>query len=290
MGRSGKGRRAAACLCALCVLLCGCSPRAAVEGIQDAVGEEAFAAAADALNEVHGAVGAAVAGALDSLHEANNITDPFSYDLDSARSYLLGQLQEKYGEEFAVTGKESLVNYGPVAGATYTCQAAPVADPAKTVRALVSQTMYRQVRDDYAVYFFQEEAVRPVLELCGSKGYLQDYAAVLQAPGTAEAWGPEDPLEDYLRESGAYVKLTIALEDGKTREEYADLILDFLEGVYQLQVDVTLHVLRQVQENGESRMVYLFFADQIPLTGGSPPEPLTRAEVLEDMDEMHLPT
>lgn len=287
--RNGKHKRAAACLCGLCLLLAGCSPQEAVEGIQDAVGEEAFAAAVDALNEVHGAVGSAVVGALDSLHEANYITDPFSYDLDSARSYLLEQLQEKYGEEFTVTGKESLVNYGPVAGATYTCQAAPAADPAKTVRALVSQTMYQQVRDDYAVYFFQEEAVQPVLDLCRSKEYIQSYTAQLHAPGTAETWGPEDPLEDYLRESGAYVKLTIVLEDARTREEYADLILDLLDGVYGLPVDVTLHVLRQVREDGETRSVYLFFADQLSLSSGSPPEPFTRAEVLEDMDAMHLP-
>ena len=35
--------------------------------------------------------------------------------------------------------------------------------------ALVSQTMYQNVRDDYAVYFFKEEAEAPVLALCESK-------------------------------------------------------------------------------------------------------------------------
>lgn len=40
-------------------------------------------------------------------------------------------------------------------GATYTCEVAPVDAPEQVTTALVSQSMYRDVRDSYAVYFFK---------------------------------------------------------------------------------------------------------------------------------------
>ena len=93
-------------------------------------------------------LGSGVEKALDDLHNGEHKGGPFENDLESARAYLLTQLQEKYGLE------ETLENYGPLAGATYTCDAAPVSAPEQVTTALVSQTMYQDVRDGYAVYVF----------------------------------------------------------------------------------------------------------------------------------------
>ena len=54
--------------------------------------------------------------------------------------------------------------------------------------ALVSQTMYQDVRDGFAVYFFKEEAEAPVLELCESKDYVIDQNISLEMPETAYTW------------------------------------------------------------------------------------------------------
>ena len=51
--------------------------------------------------------------------------------------------------------------------------------------SLVSQTIYQNVRDGYAVYFFKEEAEAPVLELCESKDYVIDQNISLETPETA---------------------------------------------------------------------------------------------------------
>ncbi len=97
-------------------------------------------------------------GMIDNLQNAEYHGGPFENNLESARTYLLAQLQEKYGIEFSVVGKEKLHNYGPFHGATYSCEVAPTDTPERVATALVSQTDYQEVRDDYAVYYFKEDA------------------------------------------------------------------------------------------------------------------------------------
>lgn len=90
--------------------------------------------------------------AIDGLKNAEYRGGPFENNLGSARAYLLEQMQEKYGIEFAVVGDENLKNYGLFAGASYTCKVAPVDAPEKVTTALISQTMYQDVRDRLGRY------------------------------------------------------------------------------------------------------------------------------------------
>lgn len=139
----------------LLLLLSGCS-----------IGEELTEWAAGKANDALEVVGGGVQEVIDDLHDAEYQGGPFENNLESARAYLLTQLQEKYGIEFTIVGDEDLENYGPFAGVTYTCDVAPIDAPEQVTTALVSQTMYQDVRDSYAVYFFKDEAEAPVLELC----------------------------------------------------------------------------------------------------------------------------
>lgn len=204
-------------------------------------------------------LGSGVEKALDDLHNGEHKGGPFENDLESARAYLLTQLQEKYGLEFAVVGNESLENYGPLAGATYTCDAAPVSAPEQVTTALVSQTMYQDVRDGYAVYFFKEEAEEPVLTLCESKAYVIGQNISLEMPETAYTWTAGDGLEKFLSESGAYVRLTLYLENDLDTKTYAEQILDFLSSIDQLDCNLVV----QPRAND----TYIFFTEAQILDG-----------------------
>ena len=103
--------------------------------------------AAEKANDALEVVGGGVQEAIDDLKNAEYQDGPFENNLESARAYLLAQLQEKYGIEFIVAGDEDLENYGLFAGATYTCDVAPINAPEQVTTALVSQTMYQDVRD-----------------------------------------------------------------------------------------------------------------------------------------------
>ena len=147
----------------LLLLLSGCGMR-----------EELTDWAAKKANDALGVVGGGVQEAIDDLKNAEYQDGPFENNLESAREYLLTQMQEKYGIEFSVAGREDLKNYGPFHGATYFCEVSPVDAPEQIATAVVSQTDYQDVRDDYAIYYFEEDAVAPVLTLCGTKDYVID--------------------------------------------------------------------------------------------------------------------
>ena len=220
------------------LLLTGCDMNKPPPGGE--LTERVLQKASDALEDFSDKHGDDVMQALDDLKNADHLGGPFENNLDSARAYLLEQLREKYGREFTVAGRENLENYGPFAGASYFCEAAPVDAPEQVTSALVSQTMYQNVRDDYAVYFFKEEAEAPVLDLCASKEYVLDQRVSLEMPETERTWSAEDGAEKFLSESGAYVKVVLRLQDGMDAEAYAEWICDFLHSVDQLECDLLL--------------------------------------------------
>lgn len=223
---------------AILLLLTGCDMNKPPPGGE--LTERVLQKASDALEDFSDKHGDDVMQALDDLKNADHPGGPIENNLDSARAYLLEQLREKYGKEFTVAGRENLENYGPFAGASYFCEAAPVDAPEQVTSALVSQTMYQNVRDDYAVYFFKEEAEAPVLDLCASKEYVLDQRVSLEMPETERTWSAEDGVEKFLSESGAYVKVVLRLQDGMDAEAYAEWICDFLHSVDQLECDLLM--------------------------------------------------
>ena len=212
----------------------------------------------------------------EAFREMEHKGGPFDYDIDSARAYLLEQLEEKYGIPFAVVGEETLENYGPLAGATYTCEAAPVDAPERVTTALVSQTKYQKVRDNYALYFFKEDAEAQAIDLCENAESIRSYGVALKLPQTPRTWSPEDDLDDFLQTSGAYLDIKIYLEEGKSDEEYIDLILPLLEAVYQLPANSRLSVL-------EAEKKYLYWAP-VSVFGEEPPQLPTKEKMLEEME------
>lgn len=235
----------------LLLLLPGC---AMVENLTQQAAEKA--------NDALEVIGGGVQEAIDDLKDAEYQGGPFENDLDSARSYLLAQLEEKYGFPFAVVGEETLKNYGALAGATYTCQVAPADAPDQVTTALVSQTTYRDVHDSYAVYFFKEEAEAPVLSLCKTKDYVLDQRISLEMPGTAKTWTADDSLDQFLSESGAYVKLVLRFPDGLDTETYAEYLYDFLNSVDQLECDLLLQA--------KANKMYIFHEELAILDGFDP--------------------
>ena len=249
----------------LLLLLSGCS-----------TGEELTEWAAGKANDALEFVGGGIQDTLDDLHDAEYQGGPFENNLDSARAYLLRQMQEKYGIEFTVVGDEDLENYGPIAGATYTCDVAPINAPEQVTTALVSQTMYQDVRDGYAVYFFKEEAKAQALQLCDETEYVQSYEIALQMPQTARTWSADDDIGNFLQTSDAYLNMKVYFDAGKSDKEYADFFLNFLEKVYALNANVKLSIL-------EAENNYIFW-EMLNVLSETPPQLPTKEEIIEDME------
>jgi len=239
------------------LLLTGCNMNEPPPGGE--ITERVLSRANDALEAFSDEHGDDIMQVIDDLKNAEYHGGPFENDLDSARAYLLEQLREKYGVEFTVVGDEDIKNYGPFAGATYTCEAAPIDAPEQVTTALVSQSMYQKVRDSYAVYFFKDEAEAPAAALCETKDYVIDQRVSLEMPGTEAAWTADDTLEKFLAESGAYVKLVLRFPDDLDAETYAAYLYDFLNSVGQLDCDLLLQA--------KANKIYIFHEELNILNG-----------------------
>ncbi len=261
-------RKGAALLAAVFLLaLAGCSQ------------EEAEDKAREILEKAEIAAGSVIIEGLDKIKNADYKGGPFENNMDSAREYLLAQLSEKYGGEFIVAGDEDLVNYGALAGATYTCKAAPAEHPEQEFRALVSQSRYRKVIDDYAVWFYKEEAEAPVLAFCQQKEYVLDQRVSLEMPETAVAWSGEDSVKFFLNNSKAYVKVVLRLEDGRDTDFYAEQIKDFIDSAGELDCDLLLQA--------RADKVYLYHRELSYLSGFDP-STVTLEDIREDVEIMKM--
>lgn len=228
-------------------------------GSMEKTDEELTEWTAEKVNGALEAVGSGVQKVLDDLHHTAYQGGLFENDLDSARAYLLEQMQKKYGIAFAVIGKENLESYGPFAGATYTCKVAPVDAPEKVTMAFVSQSMDQGVRDSYAVYFFKDKVEASVYALCETKDYVIDQHISLEMPEAERTWTVDDDMEKFLTESGAYVKLVLRFTDGLDAETYATYLYDFLNSVSQLDCNLLLQA--------KANKIYIFHQELNILDG-----------------------
>ena len=99
----------------------------------------------------------------------------------------------------------------------------------------------------------------PVLTLCGTKDYVIDQRISLEMPETEKLWTAEDKLEQFLSESGAYVKLVLRFTDDLDTETYAGYLYDFLNSVDQLECNLLLQA--------KANKVYIFHEELNILDG-----------------------
>lgn len=196
---------------------------------------------------------------------------------EEAKKYLLSALKEKYEMDFEVIGNELYKNYGPIYGDAYSCMIAPSDDMSKEANARVTQT--GTLSDDWAVYFFAEEAELKAEEICEKKEYILDYEVSLEAPATTHKWEKEDELDTYLLKSGAYDEITLYFEKGKSDEEYMDFISDFLNELYQLDINTIVKA-----KVGEEEILWL----KVKTLGKNVTKPYTEEQIRENIEDIRI--
>lgn len=198
-------------------------------------------------------------------------------DQEEAREYLLSALKEKYEMDFEIIGNEIYDNYGPIYGDGYSCKIAPSDDKKKEASAGVTQR--GELSDDWAVYLFEEEAEEKAKEICEKKEYVLDYEVSLEAPETTHKWKREEGLDTYLLKSGAYDEILLYFEEGKSDEEYIEYIFDFLDELYQLDINTILSV-----KVGEEDLLWV----TVKTLGKSKTEPYTEQQIRDNMESSRI--
>lgn len=221
-------------------------------------------------------IGTALENGLEDVKEMEQKGGPFENNIESARAYLLQQMKDKYGEEFFVTDNERLQNYGPLAGVSYDCNVAPVNAPEKIARALVSQTLYKKVNDNYARYYYNTEIETPVVALCKSKEYILEQKVSLEAMLTPDTWNKEQSAKQYISQTGGYLDVLIYLKEGLEEEVYAEQLLDFLESTHEFDINMTV--------NAKAGNTHIFYR-QLKLASENPQPEDTVEELVKEIKE-----
>lgn len=196
---------------------------------------------------------------------------------NEAKEYMLTSLKEKYEMDFEILGNEIYENYGPIYGDGYSCKVAPSDNKEQEANAKVTQS--GELSDDWAVYLFAEEAELKAEEICKEKDYIIEYDISLEAPATTHQWKVEEGIDTYLLKSGAYDEITITLESGKDDDEYVSIIKDFLEELYQLDINTTL----KAKVEGEEILML-----NVKVLGKSKTEPYTDEEIRDNIENMKI--
>jgi len=153
--------------------------------------------------------------------------------------YALAQMQKRYGKEFVFVSepyyKEEIIGLNWISG-----DVAPKDALDEVAGVYVTNT--GEIGDTYHAYYFRQEIEALMEPFFLDKDYIQDYRIRIDGKQTTRKWTGKESLEEYL-EAGEYMAdLAIYLEPGKTDDEYADYIYDWLKGLYTTDYNIMVRV------------------------------------------------
>ncbi len=106
------------------------------------------------------------------------------------------------------------------------------------------------------------------------KDYIVSYTADLVVDSTSKVWTAEDDMDEYLEKNSRFVNTIIYLEEGKSDEEYVDMVADLLKSAGQLKVNTILGV-----KTGDD---YIFFKE-IDLSNGESVVNMDKDQILYEI-------
>lgn len=161
-------------------------------------------------------------------------------DQDSARSYLLEKLRNKYGREFAMSHENYLDN-----GYTFTGGIHPVDDPEQDAVAKVTRT--GRFEDSWAVWLYADDLGSHPAQVC--KEFQDDLLSCSSEPymkSTTKTWNPATTsVEEFIKQARPVNNITV--EFNSTDEDViAPLILAMIDRFDQSPIMYTF----EVRQNG----------------------------------------
>jgi len=153
--------------------------------------------------------------------------------------YALAQMEKRYGKEFVFVGesyyKEEIIGLNWVSG-----DVAPKDAPGEV--AEIYATNAGEFGDTYHIYYFQQEIEALLEPFFREKDYIQKYEIIIEGKQTTKKWTGEESLKEYLEAEEYVADLTIYLETGKTDDEYADYIYNWLKDLYSEDYNIMARV------------------------------------------------
>lgn len=162
---------------------------------------------------------------------------------ENAQKFVESELSKKYGETFIYEPKESKNKFKK-----YPMKSVFVGifhlkeEPEKQI--LVWADSFGEMKDDYAQYYFKDEAEQQVKDLLKNQSMVQSMDITFEAGETSEKLDGSIPLQDYIEKTNSSYRIELSFPEGLTDNEYAEEIKKIYEILgtkltnYNFQVDV----------------------------------------------------
>lgn len=179
-----------------------------------------------------------------------NMTEKFETE-ERGIDYLLQSLKERYGKEFIIVGN---INFDTELRTNLLiADVSPKDNPEQIAWARVTGT--GRLADQYHQYYFKEEAENLLKDVCKTKDYIQEYKVELHGAPAEKLWNKDNSLEEYLSKSKSFIDVIVYVENGKSNEEYAELIGDWIKVLYDIECKIDCRV-RVKGEEGEHEIFF----------------------------------
>jgi vacuolar-type H+-ATPase subunit I/STV1 len=162
---------------------------------------------------------------------------------EEAKKYVTEELEEKYGEEFAYNSELDKFSYDEYPTKdTFTGIFHPKSDSNKEVTVWVDSL--GELKDDYAKYYFNEEAEKEISQKLDSFPFIKSEKVIFEARRTSEKVDKSITLDQYIKDTNATYRIELEFFDGETDEVYAENIKKIYQSLaekianYNLQIDV----------------------------------------------------
>lgn len=158
---------------------------------------------------------------------------------EEAQKYVLVKLEDKYNEKFTVTDlrkyKEEKIGLNWIIVDVQNKK-----NKSKTATVYARNTGY--FKDDYHINYYSKKLEKLLIPLCQNKDYIKKYDIKIDGHMTSTKWNGKESLEEYLKKEEYTATLEIYLEKGKTDEQYAKQIFDWLKVLEKTDYNISVSV------------------------------------------------
>lgn len=154
-----------------------------------------------------------------------------------AEKYVIQTMEEKYNEKFEIT---NVINYKEEKIGIKWITAKVESKQDNEKKATVYARNTGLVEDNYHIYYFKSQIEDLVDPLCEARSGIKNYEVIVEGNTTNSNWNEKNTLEEYLDKGEYKVDIIGYVDEGKTDDEYADIIYNWLVDLYDSGYNIQL--------------------------------------------------
>ncbi|MDR1568509.1 MAG: hypothetical protein LBS33_07510 [Streptococcaceae bacterium] len=155
-------------------------------------------------------------------------SDDFSTK-EKVQKVLLAKLKEKYDEVFQIKGREIYETSGLVT--YYSCEVKDSKE--KVFSAYINNR--GEFKDNYFAVPYRDEAIKNISSILNQNPHVKNVSVDFKTPTSSKKMSETLSLSKFISETGSDYNMKVDVDEQKSDEDYATIILNILNLLYEKQ-------------------------------------------------------